>query len=103
MTTSAHLTAENNGAPASGPTCLADLLSGLGNLGSRRGVMHQGQHARLVELVLLQVLAGQLLAAGGLYFQRVHRPSSNANFIMQVGSGSAARGADIADDLTLID
>src|SRR5688572_4132767 len=99
MTIRAHLSVENREAPA----IAVDLLSGLGNLGGRWGILHEGQHALLVKLVLLQILAGQLLAAGGFYLQRIHRAPADANFIMQVGSGGAARGSDIADDLALVD
>ena len=66
------------------------LLPGLGDLGGGWGILHQGQDTVLVKLVLLQILAGQLLAAGGLDAGWINGSAIDTHFIVGVGARRAS-------------
>ena len=82
---------------------LDQRLLALRDAGGRGGILHHGQNAVLVFEEGLENGSLELAAAGDPQLQRINRLGIMANLVMEVRARGAAGGADIADDLTLVD
>src|SRR3546814_203970 len=79
------------------------LVAGRDLVGVVAGRRHLGVDQRNGRPKLRQVLAEQLLAGRQLDAQRVHLAAVQQHLVVEVRPGGAAGGADIGDDLALLD